>query len=356
MTPRLDQFLVGCYDRDGLGHLAKVLRTWCRNQGWQSDIYTLAGDALPAGELKTIDAYVPDEDAVILLHYSTGHELNEQVAELPGRKILYYHNITPPEFFTGISASFAAESSHGQSQLKEILPRFTDYWANSEFSAADLRAAGAQVVNVVPVSRDFDQLKLVPDEQYLNHWLDPEKMTILFVGRVFPHKGDEKLVEVMEVLQHELKLPARLLRVGPAEVNFLNLLRTRVRAAGITDYHFIGAVPQPIVNASFQLADFFLCLSEHEGFCVPLVEAMHFNLPIVAVDRGAIAETLGGSGVLLKEFCPHTIARVLARLWQDRELQKSIIAKQQAVLRKYEGKKLQKQLRGLLEPMFSAKK
>lgn len=333
---RLDQFALGYHVPDGLGHYALALREWLRGQGLASDLYAERSN-LPAGAWRDYRTWQADPGAAVLLHFTTGCAVNESVAGLPAARLLYYHNITPAHFFAGIMPREESEARQGRDQLAALAPRFDACWTHSSYSAAEVRTAGARKVRVVPLLRDFAALDLPPDPAWTARLANFPGITILAVSRVAPNKGDEELLAVTAELVHALRRRIRVVRVGPGDAGWRRELERRAAAAGLEhEITFTGALRQTEANACWRAADVYLCLSEHEGFGMPLVEAMHFNLPIVALDRAAVGGTLAGGGVLVRDCDPALLARTVLRVADDRALRAAMLARQQAALANYQ--------------------
>ncbi|MBO0727615.1 MAG: glycosyltransferase [Acidimicrobiaceae bacterium] len=238
---------------------------------------------------------------------------------------LYYHNFTPGELLRKFDPETAGLMEQGRDELRRLAPRVRLALAPSEFNATELRSVGIRDVRIMP---PYSADPLVSADPEYEDGLRATKrgLDILFVGRVAPNKGHALLTQVAAVLAAGYDRPLRCFcvgRTGPASYMFaLNGLRDRL---GVRDQViFTGSVSEGRLAAHYRTADLFVCLSEHEGFCLPVQEAMRAALPVVAYSAGAVPETLGDAGVLLRTRDPLIVAGALDRLASDETLRSSL--------------------------------
>lgn len=267
---------------------------------------------------------------VLLYQASTGSRgMADFFAERPERKLLYYHNITPAELFEPFDPGGAMSLSRGREELKRLVPGTSLAMANSAYSAEELRRLGAPEVRVVPPYLP-PGLDSTPHADH-QAWLRRTKagVDVLFVGRIVPNKGHLHLLRAFAALREAVDPGARLFVVGrqgpDAYMREIARLRERVGAGGVV---FTGSVDDGRLAAHYREADVFCCLSLHEGFGLPLVEAMRAGLPVVAYDAGAVGETLGGAGVLLRSLDPPFVAEVIYRVATDVSLRTEVLQRQ----------------------------
>lgn len=354
----IHQFVAGFNSGDAISNEACVLRGIFRDWGFASDIFC---------ELRRITSKLRKEvrdvataapfirpDDVVLLHLSIGSPVNDAFRRLPCRKALLYHNITPPEFFRGVQEQIAAHLRQGREQVVALAGVAGVNLAVSEFNAAELRALGYTNVGVLPLILDFDQLRHDANRATRAEYADG-LINILFVGRGAPNKRIDDLVEAFSYFQKFVEPNSRLIHVGSYAglEQYHALVFTRIRELHLKNVELTGTISQAQLNACYQSADVFLCLSEHEGFCIPLIEAMVHDVPILAYAAGAVPETLAGAGVLFKEKRYDLIAEMLGRLVRDEHLRQSVLAAQRARLARYEHRDLAAELRQRLAPLLS---
>ena len=243
-------------------------------------------------------SHVAQADAVIY-HHAIGSDLTRIVAQLPVPTAAIYHNITPAEFFRPYNPSFANLLERGRSELGEDLRDFDVLVGDSSFNAADLAAVGLKNAEVIPVIVDFAHFDTLPAELPAK---PPDIAQWLFVGRIAPNKGIKRLLRALDA--HVRANPAvHLTLVGryDAADPFFAELQAIVELRGLAEYvTFSGVLSDAELLAMYERSDCYLSLSEHEGFCVPLVEAMYFDLPIIAAAATAVPETLGAGGLLVE--------------------------------------------------------
>jgi glycosyltransferase involved in cell wall biosynthesis len=201
----------------------------------------------------------------------------------------------------------------------------------SEFNRRELAEAGFARTAVLSIPLDLDRLREGPVSPSVRRVFGDGRTNVLFVGRIIPNKKVEDLLRVFAVYQRSIDAAARLLLVGDhwGYEPYLLRLQEMTRAFGLEEVVFTGQVEASELRAFYSVATVYVSLSEHEGFCVPLLEAMAFGLPVVAFDAGAVAETLAGAGVLLEDKRPEVVAELLHRLVSDQRLRRVVLAAQQ---------------------------
>lgn len=274
----------------------------------------------PAG----LERWLGAQDLAVY-HYSIGWpHVEDQLAALRCRRVLRYHNITPPEFFQGWSREHVRSCAAGRAGLARVATLGFDLaWACSAYNRDELVAAGLPAARgrVVPPFHRCEALLDQPADTALLDRYDDGRRNILMLGRVAPNKGHAALFDAFACYRREFDPEARLLVVGKHDrrlSRYSRHLRERCAALDIAAHvHFLDNIDDARLKACWLVADALLMLSEHEGFCVPLVEAMALGVPVVARDRSAIAETLGDAGLLWQESDPRLYATSLARLLRD---------------------------------------
>jgi glycosyltransferase involved in cell wall biosynthesis len=276
----------------------------------------------PASGLKD---FLVDAEDILIYHYSIGWEPGlELLRELKCRTVIKYHNVTPPEFFEGISQWHIDKCRDGRSQLREIVRHGCDlYLADSEYNRRELLDEGAEKGRsfVVPPFHHIDRLQdIAADLQMLDRFRDG-KTNVLMVGRVAPHKGHPELIEAFAAYHHDYNRDSRLIIVGKEEEAFLTY-STRLREMIAfflleKSVEFIGEVSDAALKACYLLSNAFMFTSKHEGFCVPLVEAMAMKVPIVAYASSAIPDTVGNAGLVLEQRDPRLMAGAVNTLIED---------------------------------------
>jgi len=270
------------------------------------------------------------EGTSLQVHISMGNDALWDIAKLPHRKTVIYHNITPAHFFAGLNDHARRYSEIGREQLAEFAKVSELGIADSEYNRKELLRVGFAKTAVVPIIVDWSAFDVEPDPAVMRE-LSDERTDILAVGQILPQKAVHKVVEAFAKYR-ESDRTARLWLVGSHAMSeaYLGQVREAIKANGLERaVTLTGSVPMAALVAYYRGATALVTLSEHEGFCVPLLEAMRSGLPIVASDAGAIPDTLGDAGILLSDTSPDTVAAALERAVRDAALRKDLIARGQ---------------------------
>lgn len=354
----IHQFTAGFTARDAISNEALVLRKVFRKWGVKSDIYSETRRILPELRSEALDvseaAATIQPGDVVLLHLSIGSVMNEVFAALPCRKAILYHNITPREFFRGVNEPVARSLENGRKQARALAGVATVTMACSRFNAAELEAMGYRGVGVLPLMLDFDQLRLAPDRRMLRR-LGDGKTNVLFVGRGVPNKRLEDVLTAFAFFQGGVQPDSRLILAGSyaGMERYHAMLKIQVRNLRLKDVEFVGALRQEELNAAYRAAGLFLCMSEHEGFCIPLIESLCFGVPVLAYATAAVPETLDGSGVLFREKRFPDVAEMMGRLTTDQALRQAMLARQHERFARYTAQDLEGSLRAQLAPLLA---
>jgi len=335
VSRRVPQLLAALSYGDAIGNEALAIQCHLRAAGYESDIFAervhprMAHLARPFHEYREVSS----PDTVCLFHFSIGSAAGRMVFHAPDRLVAIYHNITPAEFFLGFQPHLAGLCYHGRRELAAFAPRTALALGDSEFNRRELQAAGYRRTDVLPIVLDLDRYSQPASPVVRSLYSDGRK-NLLFVGRIIPNKKIEDLLRVFAIYQRYLEPRSRLLLVGESRgfERYQRRLRERAAALRLDNVVFAGHVDDDDLRAYYSVADVFLCLSEHEGFCVPLVEAMNFGVPVVAFDAGAVAEALRGGGVLLKEKRPEVVAELVHRVLTDAALRSAVMGTQERAL------------------------
>lgn len=353
----IHQIVAGFANGDAISNEARALRTIFQSWGLAAPIYSEHKRILPelrgeARDLQTHRADFRPED-IVLLHLSIGSEVNDIFPTLPGRKVILYHNITPAEYFRGIQEQTAVLLERGRRQVAALAGTAEINLADSQYNADELTALGYAHPQVLPLVLDFGKLRSRADRKVLRRYRDG-RVNVLFVGRCAPNKRIEDLLNAFYYFQHYVQPHSRLIHVGShaGMEQYHALLLVRVRELQLKNVEFVGAVTQDGLNAYYQVARVFLSMSDHEGFCIPLLEAMVNDVPVMAYAAGAVPETLAGAGVLFREKQFDLLAETLGRVTADETLRAAILQGQRARLARYEQRDLAAELKRLLAPLL----
>jgi L-malate glycosyltransferase len=261
--------------------------------------------------------FIPaDSDPITMVHVSMGDDnFLPFLAEIPGRFVISYHNVTPSRYFKRWDAGTARLLDIGRRYLRDLRDRVVFALADSEFNASDLRDAGYSDVRVGGLVLDIDRHLTATEPGALPDVGDGP--LILSVGQLYPHKRPDLLLAAFHTLITDFQHDAHLVLAGAARLPaFERALCSYVGRLGLGDaVTMTREIPDAELVAWFRRADLFVTVSEHEGFCVPLVEAMYFDVPILARNCAAIPETVGDAAILVPEGAnANQIAAVMSEM------------------------------------------
>ncbi len=333
---RIDQLVPAYHRGDAIGDEATHLRRFFRSLGAASDIHRLSCDRELEAESKDFGAFpAPAATDITILHFALPSPLTSAFRGLASKKVIIYHNVTAPEFFEAFSAELARICRLGREELASLAPVTDIALADSPFNARELAELGFKEARVFPLYVDFAKYEKPPNA-FVHRLLRDDRTNILFVGRVAPNKKIEDLIKVTFYYKKYISPLVRLIIVGKTS-SLPAYYRSLVRLA--SEFHlqpeevrFLGHVPDDELFAAYRAADVFLSLSEHEGFCLPLVESLVFDVPVVAYDATAVPDTLGDAGVLVREKRVDRLAELVAAAAHDPALRAKIVAGQRARL------------------------
>ena len=331
MTGAIHQLLSVFDETDAQGHMALLLREIFSRWGYRSEIF--AGITAPGSNTAALPAErLPEDDSpadFLLYHASINSDVGELFRRTIRKQVLIYHNITPAEYFLGYDLFTYLECLKGRRGLRKFIPTCDLALADSSFNADELKSLGFPRVELLPFPFDESRLDGPADAAILRKYGEDKHPTILFVGRLAPNKKQEDILSVFHYFQTIFQPEASLILVGPDHIpNYSDFLRRRIRDLRLKNVIITGKVSPEELRAYYRIADLFLCLSEHEGFCIPLLESFYYRIPTIAYAAAAIPETLDGAGVLLNEKNPLKTASLLNRILSDENLKTELLAGQ----------------------------
>jgi L-malate glycosyltransferase len=353
---RIHQVLATLGYGDAIGHEVLGIQRVLRAAGYDSEIFVETADSrlesLTRDFRELVDFSHPDN--LLLHHFSLGSKASRTAFALPDRMALIYHNITPPEYFVGVHRTLARQCFRGRRELRAYASRCDLALGDSAFNRQDLEALGFPRTAVLPVVPDFSHLDRTPN------WLvakdfDDDWTNILFVGRVIANKKIENLIRYFHAYHTSVNPRSRLLIVGAQGgfERYLASLHQLTATLGTSHVHFIGHVSDEELVAFYELADLFLCASEHEGFCVPLVEAFYKQVPVLAYAATAVPSTMDGAGVLFDTLDPMRVAALMDAILSDAVLQDRIVDEQLAAVDRLRAQDFAGTLLGFVDQVLS---
>lgn len=348
-----NQWLPGFASGDAISNDALVLQDVIKSRGCKSEIFCPNRHVSPKVRSLCKDWEIyPDyssKENIVIYHFSIGSPLSERFKTIPDKKVLIYHNITPDKYFNSINAEKALVLYQGRKELQTLkdVPQLA--LADSEYNRKELEEWGYKNTAVLYPFLDYSGLKTNPCKKILNQYRD-RWVNILFVGRITPNKKIEDVIKIFYYYKNSVNPKSRLFIVGSfvGMEKYCSYLRALVLELNLSNVIFTGHVTTKELVAYYNLSNLFLCMSEHEGFCIPLVESMYFNVPIIAFNAAAVPYTLGGSGILVSEKDFPKIAELINMVLDKDDLRRSIIKNQEKRLGEFSRDKIAEQLHSIL--------
>lgn len=344
----LHQFLTGATAGDAITDQALLMNRWLRELGFESRVYAWHLHPSMKGQVRPIASYrrASGEEWAILRH-SIGSDVPDFLIRQGLRLILIFHNVTPPEYFEGIDPMRAHLARLGVKQLEALRPRTGLALADSAYNAAELRRAGFDAAEL-PIALQPERYDMPINEELAVALASPGPR-LLFVGRLAPNKRQEDLVKLLYCLRRA-RPGAHLYLVGDRwETGYDAWVERLAAELGVGDgVTLAGKVTQREMVTYIRAADFYVSMSEHEGFGVPLIESMYLGLPVIAYGASAVPGTMGGAGVLFarKEF--EHLAELIDLLLDDEPLRNRLIAGQRRRVQAFLEPEVRRQFVGYL--------
>jgi len=352
---RVHQVYCAAVPGDAVGNQMLEIDTRLRAWGFETYIYAQYVAPALAGRVRPDSEYVPylyAEEDLLIYHYGLYTPNARYFQTAHNRRILIYHNITPAFYFHGWSRELELLCDAGRRTLPSLATCDLAVGV-SDYNRRELVDAGfaEDRTDVLPLFLQQSHLETLPVDQDLLQQLRAEgTVNFLTVGRVAPHKAIEDVIRIFYVYQRAINPKSRLHVVGPRHVPlYAAALDSLVADLGLSDaVRFTDHISSGALKAYYQAADLYLCASQHEGFCAPLVESMYFGLPILARKEAAIPETLGDVGVLFTRLGYAEVAEMAHLLVTDQALRAQVISRQRERLQEMAPSLVEARLRSIL--------
>ncbi len=328
----IHQVTAGFAQGDAISDEARNIRQALRSWGCSSEIYAWPESIHPETRVECRPVTELDQRTCDLLiyHYSIGSPATRSILEYGCPKVMIYHNITPSSFFRVYNPEIADELDRGRRQLGAIRNAFSLALADSEFNRKELEELGYPRTAVLPILFDPRRLRVGLRERSRARWQRRRReTTIFFVGRLVPNKKAEDLLRAFSFYQRLCDRRSRLIWVGSAggmEL-YANHLLSLIESLGIRHVRFVGHVSRSQLTSWYLAGDVFASASEHEGFCVPILESFHFGRPVVAFGAAAVPETVGDAGLLVATKEPEIFASAIYRVASDPNLRAELVSR-----------------------------
>ena len=331
MGRRIDQLLAGFAEGDAVSRDAVLLRDTLRSLGCESDLYAMADRIAPqmANACRPAQEYAGRPGDVLIYHYAIASRATEIFLRTPAIRIVRYHNITPAEYFRGFDDALAVLLEEGRRRLVEVVRAASSVWPVSEFNAEEIRGLGAARTSVLPLLVPERRVDRESDPAVLAKYGGP-LTNLLFVGRIAPNKRIEDLILAFAAYQRRFNRFSRLVLAGSERScpRYYTMLRRLAFELDLPNVCFEGYALVAGLAACYRRANLFVCASAHEGYGLPLVEAMSHRVPVIARAVGGVPEAMGGAGVLYDGLASGELAALMHRVLTDGFMLSDILASQ----------------------------
>jgi L-malate glycosyltransferase len=329
---RVNQWVPAAHKGDAIGDSARRVRDLLRDMGHESELYALTIDDDLRHDVQPFSDPAAKAGDVTIFHFALPSPMSQAFALLPHGRVLQYHNVTPARFFAPYDPALFRLASVAREELASLSAPTDLALGDSEYNRRELDELGFGKTGVMPIAVDTDRLTRAPSLPVLDEILDDGLVNFLFVGRIAPNKKIEDHIKLAEQYKRYIDAYYRFIFVGRYDVvpRYYSAIRALMDDYQLLPERFIftGPVPDAELAAYYRASSVYVSLSEHEGFCVPLVEAMAMDVPVLAYSAAAVPDTLGGAGI---QFAPKDLeyaAELLGMLAFEDEPRESVLAGQ----------------------------
>ena len=328
-----------------------------RAMGHESDLFALTIDDDLRGDVRPFADPAATRGDVTIFHFALPSPMTARFAALDGVKILQYHNITPAAFFAPYDPQLFRLAALGRRELATLAGHVDLALGDSDFNRRELEALGFTRTGVLPIAVNTERITAAPPRPALERILRDGLINVLFVGRIVPNKKIEDHIRLAEIYKRYVDSYYRFIFVGRYDgvPRYYDQVRALIAEYDMLPdrFWFTGPVPDEDLAAFYRWADAYVSLSEHEGFCVPLVEAMAADVPVVAYAAGAVPETLGGAGLLFEPKDLELAAELLGSVVYDRGVRARVLDGQRRRLQDFAPDRIEAQLKSTLAAFVS---
>jgi glycosyltransferase involved in cell wall biosynthesis len=306
----INQWVPAAHRGDAIGDSARRVRDLLREAGHQSELYALTVDDELREDVRTFSDPDARRGDVTIFHYALPSAMTREFGQLPHGRVLQYHNVTPASFFAPYDPALFRLAVLGRQELSTLAGKVDLALGDSEYNRRELEELGFSTTGVMPIAVNTARLTSAEPIPALDEVLEDELVNFLFVGRIAPNKRIEDHIKLAEHYKRYVDAYYRFIFVGRTDAvpAYYATIRALLVELDVPPerFLFVGSVPDAELAAYYRAASVYISLSEHEGFCVPLVEAMAMDVPVLAYAAGAVPDTLGGAGV---QFAPKDLER-----------------------------------------------
>lgn len=348
----IHQFATSLSYGDAISDEMLEIQSVLREQGFRSEIFVKMFDPKSARYVKDYREYkkISSPENVVIFHFSIGSPVSKLFFRVPDRKMMIYHNITPHEFFVDSHRVLARECYKGRLEINLFVDKVDLAVGDSEFNRRELEAFGYKATGVLPILMNFAKFDGRPDPVTARIF-DNGKTTLLYVGRLIPNKKFDDVIKTFHFYKRHFNPDSQLILAGDyrgLERHFASL-QDLVAKLKVMDVHFSGHIEFAELLAFYRAADFYVSMSEHEGFGVPILEAFYNRIPVIGYAAGAVEETMNGGGVTLYEKDFLRTAALIDHIQRDDALRKRIVEGQLKALEKFSRANVSRVLLDLVE-------
>lgn len=355
---KINQVLPAISYGDAVSSDAIEIKRSLEYMGYSSEIYAKYIHPKCSKYVKPLSDYNGNSENLLFYHFSlAGLDVTDFVKCLPDTKALIYHNITPPEYFNDYDANLSYMCSKGRAELNAICSDFYLGIGVSEYNRIELNKIGFKRTDVLPIIVDFNKY-MEYDIELANDLSRNSTVNFLFVGRIAPNKMHIDIIKTFYYYNKYINNNSRLFLVGDKQIaRYVLKIEDKIKELGLSDSVFlVGMVPDKKLASYYRSANIFLCMSEHEGFCVPLLEAMYFRIPVIAYASTGIPYTLNDAGILLHKKNHIEIAELANIIITDKHISDKLVKKQEQRCKEFNRDRICPKLNELIKRIIAAKR
>ncbi|MGE3277586.1 MAG: glycosyltransferase family 4 protein [Vicinamibacterales bacterium] len=348
----VNQWVPAAHRGDAIGDSARRVRGLLRALGHASEIYALTMDDDLRGDVQPYEDPRAAAGDVTIFHFALASPMTEAFARLPRGRVLQYHNVTPAHFFAPYDANIFRLAALGREHLRSLAGRTDRALGDSEYNRQELESLGFSDTGVFPIAVSTDRVTASPRRPALERVLGDGLHNFLFVGRIAPNKRIEDHIRLAEQYKRYVDTQYRFIFVGKTDAvpRYYATIRALLDEYRMPADRFVftGPVPDEDLAAYYRAARVYISLSEHEGFCVPLLEAMAADVPVLAYGEAAVPDTLGGAGISFYPKDLELAAELLGELAYNDSVRARVIEGQRARLADFGDGRIRRELEHLL--------
>lgn len=349
----INQWVPAAHKGDAIGDSARRVRDLLRAMGHESELYALTIDDDLRGDVRPFTDPAATKGEKTIFHYALPSPMTEAFASLGSGRVLQYHNVTPAAYFAPYDPALFRLAALGRDELATLAGRVDLALGDSEYNRQELDALGFERTGVFPIAVDTSRITQPAERPALDSLLDDGLVNFLFVGRIAPNKKIEDIIRLAEFYKRYVDAYYRFIFVGRFDVvpRYYSMIRALMAEFRFLNDRFLftGPVSDEELAVYYRHAAVYISMSEHEGFCVPLVEAMAADVPVLAYAAAAVPDTLAGAGV---QFAPKDLefaAELLGQLAFDDDFRARVIAGQRRRLADFGDARITRELAALLQ-------